>query len=154
AAEARRIAEEEKAKGEAAAAAAERRAREDEDKAAALLKSARLLIGVNDVAAQRRLKEIVDQYPDSKAAFQAKRLLKKLGPHASCNLFVSCDRNCRVPRRRCRQRTGGEGVGSRCRNGQDRRSENRSSLRGRRPGAARTSRPPLAIGESSVDAED
>ena len=68
-----RAREREKRAAEAKAAA---QARDDEAKAAALLKAAKPLLPVNKKAAQRRLQEIIDKYPDTEAAAEARKLLK------------------------------------------------------------------------------
>ena len=49
----------------------------DEEKAQALLKAAKPLLPVNKAAAQKRLKEIVEAYPDTDAAGEARKLLGK-----------------------------------------------------------------------------
>jgi len=48
----------------------------DEEKAAALLKAAELLLPENKAAGQRRLKELIEKYPDTDAAAKAKKLVK------------------------------------------------------------------------------
>ena len=61
----------------AAEEAAEREAaRSNEEKADRLLKQAQILIPQNKSAARRRLQEIVHKYPETKAAGEAKKLLK------------------------------------------------------------------------------
>ncbi len=71
---------EEKQKEAAAALAAKNAAKTpktDEENAASKLKLAKPLLETNKVAGRKRLQEIVDKYPDTPSAQQAKLLLKK-----------------------------------------------------------------------------